>query len=224
MNDRVKYLLKLVVPMFLISCVTIHLASPLLFAICFVLIYMIGCNTILHRYWAHRQMKMYGWAEKLFSVVSLFALVGDPISFSKTHRWHHRYADSAYDVHRPDLGFFESFVGWQFKQFDPPLTSVKDLLRQKYLLTLAKHQVKIVWVGVLLSFLYPPLGASLVLTMVLSWFLEMLTNYIAHDRDGAKDVKWLAWLSSGPYHRFHHDHPSDIGRNPIVRIFIKLFS
>jgi len=211
MNDRVKYLLKLVLPVFLLCLFLLPLAtwvSLASFAFFYWWVYIIGCNRGLHLYWAHRQFDLSPAKEKFVTFGSLFAMVGDPISFSRTHRWHHRFSDTEKDVHRPTLGFYESFIGWQFTDFQVPLTMVKDLLRIPYLIAIAKRQLTIIWATLLiLIMLSPSIAYGLIMAMCASWLLEMLTNFVAHDKNGPRNVKWLCWLSLGPPHKDHHDKP-----------------
>lgn len=191
------------------------------FCLTYTLTYLIGCNTY-HRYWSHKQFKMRRWVEKTTAFLGLYALVGDPINYARTHRQHHAFADTWRDPHSPMHGRWHAFVGWMFKpgkKMGP--TVIRDLLTPEYhyLQVLAGSQVYIVWMTwwVLACF---PTGVLLgfVLAQVVAFILEMLVNAVGHDpvKGGAIDRKLIAWLALASYHERHHKnagvaHPGDPG-------------
>jgi hypothetical protein len=103
-----------------------------------------------------------------------------------------------------------------------PLLLVRDLItdtRNRYLLTLAKHQVKIIWTGIAICYIIDTqLFAGLIYAMMLGFIMEMLTNAFAHDGKNQSAVNNypIAIISCTQLHHEHHINPlstdTDMGR------------
>ena len=149
--DTLKYLLKVNLPVILMGIlipflVDLTFSSLICFVISYTLIYLVSGN-IYHRYWSHKQFSANEIFIKITSVLGLFIMVGDPISYSKSHRYHHAHSDTDKDIHSPIHGIFYSLIGWMFVKHSLPLFLVRDLVtdpKNRYLSTLAKHQIKII--------------------------------------------------------------------------------
>ena len=95
---------------------------------------MFAVPAVYHRLFAHRS---YTPRDRVVqSVLALWALTSaqrGPIWWATTHRWHHRHADTALDLHSPSQqGLWESHILWVFTHranpsYQPPPPT--DLLR-----------------------------------------------------------------------------------------------
>ncbi|MBK7756126.1 MAG: hypothetical protein IPI35_06910 [Deltaproteobacteria bacterium] len=95
---------------------------------------MFAVTAVYHRLFAHRS---YTPRDRVVQfVLALWALTSaqrGPIWWATTHRWHHRHADTALDLHSPSQqGLWESHILWVFTHranpsYQPPPPT--DLLR-----------------------------------------------------------------------------------------------
>jgi stearoyl-CoA desaturase (delta-9 desaturase) len=171
-----------------------------------------------HRYWAHRQFDMVPMWQKVFAVIGLFALTGDPIGYSSTHRIHHRYTDVDLDPHSPVHGFWHAFILWMFKPKNDTrqLLNVKDLLKDDFLMWLMKHQNKVVW-GILIiaGIVSEYILFGLLTAMVSVFFLEMCSNsFLSHwGTYGPYNNYLYSYLSGSSLHVTHHENMIKIGKD-----------
>lgn len=221
--------LKVIVPvhiLFLLFLLMLPINSTVLvtFVISYMLIYPLSYN-MYHRYWAHRQFDMNIFWQRAFAIMGLFALTGDPIGYSTTHRIHHRYSDTDLDPHSPIHGFWHAFILWMFKPRNDTrqLLNVKDLLKDNFLMWLMKHQNKVVWGILLLAALiseYVLFG--LVMAMVAVFFLEMCSNsFLSHwGTHGPYNNYLYSYLSGSSLHVEHHNNMLKISKNDPSRLLL----
>ena len=230
--DTLKYLLKVNLPVLLLGMliplvVDLTLTSLICFVICYTLIYLVSGN-IYHRYWSHKQFLANDIFIKITSVLGLFIMVGDPISYSKSHRYHHAHSDTDKDIHSPVHGIFHALIGWMFVKHNLPLFLVRDLVtdtKNRYLATLAKHQIKIIWTVIILCYIINiHLFVGLIYAMILGFIMEMLTNALAHDgkRKFAVNNYPIAVISFTQLHREHHDNPASTNKDMGKYLFLFL--
>lgn len=62
------------------------------------------------------------WLEYFLAYCGALAFEGDPIEWSKNHRWHHQNSDSSADRHSPRDGLWHAHMGWLF---DESLTNTR---------------------------------------------------------------------------------------------------
>jgi stearoyl-CoA desaturase (delta-9 desaturase) len=62
------------------------------------------------------------WLEYFLAYCGALAFEGDPIEWSKNHRWHHQNSDSPADRHSPRDGLWHAHMGWLF---DESLTNTR---------------------------------------------------------------------------------------------------
>jgi fatty-acid desaturase len=62
------------------------------------------------------------WLEFFLAYCGALAFEGDPIEWSKNHRWHHQNSDSPADRHSPRDGLWHAHMGWLF---DESLTNTR---------------------------------------------------------------------------------------------------
>ena len=230
--ETLKYLAKVNMPIFflgilvpfVVNCTSLTL---IYFLIAFTLIYPVSGN-IYHRYWSHKQFLANETFIKITSVLGLFIMVGDPISYSKSHRYHHAHSDTDKDIHSPVHGVFHALIGWMFIKHKLPLFLVRDLItepKNSYLLTLAKHQVKIIWVGVAVCYIIDvQLFAGLIYAMLIGFTMEMLTNAFAHNGNTRVAVNNypIALVSMGQLHNEHHINPNSYKKDMGKYLFVLL--
>lgn len=77
------------------------------------LVYTIGHQLLLHRYFAHRQFKVNGWLHKVFCFMSTFAGMGSPLVYRFDHRVHHTFSDTKDDIHGPMIGLFRGIFSYK---------------------------------------------------------------------------------------------------------------
>lgn len=230
--DTLKYLAKVNVPVFFLgTIVTVAVDFTALtlayFLISYTLIYLVSGN-IYHRYWSHKQFLANQIFIKITSVLGLFIMVGDPISYSKSHRYHHSHSDTDKDIHSPVHGIFHALIGWMFIKHKLPLFLVRDLItepKNSYLLTLAKHQVKIIWAGIAICYIIDmQLFAGLIYAMLLGFTMEMITNAFAHDGTNRVAVNNypIAVASMTQLHKEHHNNPNSNKKDMGKYLFVLL--
>ena len=188
-------------------------ASVLLYFIIFYTVVYLVSGNLYHRYWSHKQFLANASFIKIPSVLGLFIMVGDPISYAKSHRWHHAHSDTSKDIHSPVHGIFHALIGWMFTKHKLPLFLVRDLIvdpKNRYLFTLAKHQIKIIWLGLIIcAMINTQVLAGLVYAMLLGFTMEMVTNAFAHNKvkQNAVDNYVIALVSMTQLHYEHHNNP-----------------
>lgn len=160
MTPLVKYLLLVNLPVILISLVLpftnfLSYFSIIYFVVLFFCIYWVSGN-LYHLYWSHKQFSVNKTFEKIAAFLGMFIMIGDPINYAKTHRWHHAHSDTDKDLHSPIHGKFHSLVGWMFKDISVPMFSVRDIVNDSYLNFLANNQIKIIWSVLIISFIADP--------------------------------------------------------------------
>lgn len=224
-----KQFLKVIVPihlLFVLFLFTLPINTTVLvaFVISYILIYPLSYN-MYHRYWAHRQFDMVPIWQKIFAIMGLFALTGDPIGYSSTHRIHHRYSDTDLDPHSPIHGFWHAFILWMFKPKNDTrqLLNVKDLLKDNFLMWLMKHQNKVIW-GILLitAVISEYILFGLLMAMVTVFFLEMCSNsFLSHWKTHGPYNNYLySYLSGSSLHVTHHENMIRISKNDPSRLLL----
>ena len=193
------------------------------------LTYVIGFN-LVHRAMSHNQLKLTKFGKYAVGFLSLFVMVGDPITLSKIHRYHHRFVDTELDPHTPTKGLVYSFIGWLFDTKKPaiPLFTVKDLLKDNYLVFLLREQKKIIWgTIIILSLINLEIGLSICLCMWINWIKECFSvsmfDHSARAKSPINLPSW-SWIGLGDYHYDHHRNPNIIypqGPSKVVQFISK---
>lgn len=217
LTDTARYLTKVNILVLLLGILIpfvtdLTVISGIAFIFWYTLVYLISGN-IYHRYWSHKQFRANNIFLKITSVIGLFNMVGDPISYAKSHRYHHAHSDTDKDVHSPVHGIFHALIGWMFVKNSLPLFLVRDLItdpKNKYLTVLAKHQIKIIWTGLIFCYIVDiQIFAGLVYAMLLGFTMEMFTNAFAHNGTTCSAVNNypIALISMTQLHSEHHNNP-----------------
>lgn len=77
---------------------------------------MLGISISYHRQLSHKSFRCVKPLEYFFAYCGALAFEGDPIEWSKMHRWHHMHSDTAADRHSPRDGMWHSHMGWLFDE------------------------------------------------------------------------------------------------------------
>jgi fatty-acid desaturase len=197
----------------------------------YLLAYVVGFN-MFHRYWAHKQFMVTKFFQIIFAYLGLFTMAGDPLTIARTHRYHHKHADTEKDLHSPIHGRLHSFIGWMLKDNNTniPLSTVRDLLTPEYdyLKFYLKHQIKIIWITLLVvGFFSTETLLGLTLGMCFNFVLEMGANTFNHsiETKSAKNNMAYAYLTMNAPHLDHHTNPNLTDNDPgkyMLDIFSKL--
>jgi len=227
MNEIQKYLIKLHLPIFILTILLLgfngfNLIVLASFLITYVLTYLVGLNMV-HRAISHGQFKLQENFYIIFGYLSLFCMLSDPVSFSKTHRYHHKYSDTDLDIHSPKHGKFRSFIGWMWDKDSPkiPPQIIRDLLKNNSLQFLLRYQIRLIWSTlILIGLLSTNVLIGILISMCITFFLEMASNtFLTHNEHGVKDNSLYAWATLSSYHPDHHDD-SEIIKNRDPALFL----
>lgn len=89
----------------------------------------ISHNLILHRYFSHRSFSVRPFIHKLFTVLSVYAGMGSPITYRLDHRIHHMFSDTDKDIHGPKKGIFLALFSYKTENaYNINLEKEKDKL------------------------------------------------------------------------------------------------
>ncbi|KAK9824554.1 hypothetical protein WJX72_011275 [[Myrmecia] bisecta] len=77
---------------------------------------MLGLSLSYHRQLSHQSFRCPKWLEYFFAYCGVLSFEGDPVEWSKNHRWHHLHSDTPADRHTPRDGVWHSHMGWLFDE------------------------------------------------------------------------------------------------------------
>ena len=182
----------------------------------------IGVSVTLHRFHSHRSFKFkYDWVERIGSFLSVWGMIGSPLSWVNNHRAHHRYADKPGDPHSPQIWgvirvqWFSMFFTHQKLEF------VSKMIRDPYHRWLHRYYYHIHLI-ILLSLL--SLGGIWLTVLVylapaaILWNAGSMINTVCHSNQGyinhevndsSKNNLLLGYLVWGEgWHNNHHWRPA----------------
>jgi stearoyl-CoA desaturase (delta-9 desaturase) len=186
---------------------------------------MVVVTAAYHRYFAHRAFKTSRPFQLLLALGAQSAAQKGVLWWASHHRWHHRYADTAQDVHSPRRrGFWYAHLGWIMSDtwIETKTALVSDLARYPELRFLNRRGVQIApAVALALAFLFVGGVNALVwgffVSTVLLWHGSFTINSLAHlfgnrrydTPDDSRNNWALAILTSGEgWHNNHHRYQS----------------
>jgi fatty-acid desaturase len=235
MTPSLMHLVKLNIPVAILMCVLLWKVDVthgiFLYSLMFYsLIYLIGYN-FYHRVISHGQLEITKFGQIITGYLGLFCMLGDALTYSLFHRYHHKYSDTVKDLHSPVHGRYHSFIGWMFKENNIGQYQflIKDLTQSKFniLILYNKYQYALIWVTIIaLLFASYELALGLLISMVSVFILEMLANsFLTHSPSQKTAVRntLYSWISLSTYHDFHHTNSSTITRNDPVFYLVPLF-
>ncbi|NBV83407.1 acyl-CoA desaturase [bacterium] len=197
------------------------------------LIRMFGLTAGFHRYFSHRSFKTSRWFQLVLAALGTCAAQHGPLWWASHHRHHHRYSDSAYDIHSPlHPSFLHSHIGWLFerKYYSTNTSLVPDLLRFRELVWIDNnHRLFPIMYGLLLWGLGAVLEQNVqgvsafqifmwgfVVSTVVLYHITFSINSFSHlfgtrpykTGDGSRNNWIFALLTMGEgWHNNHHRYP-----------------
>jgi fatty-acid desaturase len=201
------------------------------FIVSYFFVYIVGYNCY-HRIFAHRQFKVRPAAEKIIACLGLFSMVGDPLSFAKTHRYHHAHSDTDLDLHNPAHGRFHAAIGWVITNHPRhiPLRYIRDLLslEYNYLRFIMKYQILIIYVVLaIIALINLSILHGLLLVMCTAWIKEMASNsLIDHSPTLGRPVNNPIYcaLSLTTPHQSHHMNSNKITNDDTGIYLYRMFN
>jgi stearoyl-CoA desaturase (delta-9 desaturase) len=180
-------------------------------------IFAIGAG--YHRYFAHRSFRTSRVFQFCLAFLAQTSAQRGVLWWAAKHRRHHKYSDTAQDVHSPVLrGFLYAHVGWIFVPCnnDTDFATVRDLARYKELVWLNRHPYLPAALLALASWLIagmPGLVVGFCCSTVAVWHATFSINSLAHvvgrrryvTGDESRNNWLLALLTMGEgWHNNHH--------------------
>lgn len=195
-----------------------------------ILIGPIGTGVGYHKLFSHRQFQTYRPVEYILAVFGTLAAYAPVLFWASQHQYHHKVSDTEQDPSSPKIyGFWESFLWWRMrksilKKIDLKNYCIKVILKDKFLIFISKHFVKIIWIYVIVLTL---IDINLLINLfVIPAFIEHLRiNLIssaAHMKipfsyknfdtdDNAYNNFFIGILSFGfGWHNNHHNNPREL--------------
>ena len=190
---------------------------------------VVGNGVAAHRYFAHGQFTVATPVRWVLGFLTSLGGVGPANYWAIQHKVHHLHADTEYDPHSPNNGFWYTAYGWTFSQGNN-----KDFyLQHKFARRMAiqhardpfykffnKYHYPIIYVFCAALLIIDPV---LVLIYAMSYALDFLRlgliNWFCH-RSGYRNFKtvdrstnnfWLGWFGMGfGWHNNHHANPGQM--------------
>jgi len=189
--------------------------------LCVVLYYgrMFFITAGYHRYFAHRSYRLNRFWQFVMAFGGTTAAQKGPLWWAAHHRDHHRFSDSAQDIHSPtQKGFFWSHVGWILcdKYAATDYDRIRDFSKYPELVFLNKRDWIGPWALGIACFLIGGWSGLLIgffLSTVLLWHATFTVNSLAHvmgrrryaTEDTSRNSALIAVLTMGEgWHNNHH--------------------
>jgi stearoyl-CoA desaturase (delta-9 desaturase) len=189
------------------------------------LIRMFALTAGYHRYFAHRSYSTSRTFQFLLALLGCTAAQKGPLWWASHHRQHHKYTDSAGDVHSPrQNGFWWAHVGWVLStKYEPTnFEDIKDFAKYPELRWLNNwHILPAVVLAVICFFVGGWQGliwGFFVSTVVLyhgTFSINSLSHMFGSQRyetgDDSRNNLFLALLTSGEgWHNNHHHYMASV--------------
>lgn len=182
-----------------------------------------GITAGYHRYFSHKTYSTSRWFQAFLAFVGGSSAQKGALWWASTHRIHHKYSDTIYDVHSPrQHGFWFAHFGWIFtKQTqERDYSNIKDLTKYPELVWLDKHQYMPAVVVAIATYLiggWSGLVVGFFISTVATWHGTFMINSLAHVHgkqrfvtgDDSRNNWLLALLTLGEgWHNNHHYYQS----------------
>jgi len=186
-------------------------------------IFAIGAG--YHRYFAHRAFRTSRTMQFCLAFVAQTSAQRGALWWASKHRLHHKYSDTAADVHSPvQRGFLYSHVGWIFvpRNDVTEYAIVRDLVRYKELVWLNRQPytpAALLAVATWLIAGWPGLVIGFCWSTVVLWHATFCINSLAHvvgrqryvTGDQSRNNWLLALLTMGEgWHNNHHAYQASV--------------
>ncbi len=186
-------------------------------------IFAIGAG--YHRYFAHRAFSTSRIGQFALAFLAQTSAQRGILWWASKHRRHHRYSDTADDVHSPvQRGFLYAHVGWIFvpRNDATDYAVVRDLARYKELMWLDRHPYLPAALLASATWLiagWPGLAIGFCWSTVAVWHATFSINSLAHvigrqryvTGDQSRNNWLLALLTMGEgWHNNHHAYQASV--------------
>jgi len=201
--------------------------------LCVLLVWMtasLGVSLGFHRMLSHRSWRAKPWLRNLLTYLGSLALEMGPISWSATHRQHHRESDHEADPHSPLISFLWAHMGWLFyanpgvdspeqvRKLAPDLSTERSMVffERTFILQWILLAAVISSIGYLAGGWQLALSlfvwGSLVRTVWVwhsTWFVNSVTHLFGYRNyatpDSSRNLWWVALVTFGEgWHNNHH--------------------
>jgi len=199
--------------------------SAVAVAVAFYVLRIFAIGAGFHRYFSHRAFRTSRICQFALAFLAQTSAQRGVLWWAANHRRHHRYSDTADDIHSPvQRGFFYSHVGWIFarRHYTTDYAAVRDLARFKELLWLDRYTYLPVallaatawliagWPGLVVGF-----GWSTVAVWHATFSINSLAHVIGRKRyvtgDHSRNNWLLALLTMGEgWHNNHHAYQASV--------------
>jgi stearoyl-CoA desaturase (Delta-9 desaturase) len=174
-----------------------------------------------HRYFSHRAYRTNRVFQFILGFGGASASQKGPLWWAANHRHHHRYSDTADDVHSPLKGFWWSHVGWILcdKHNGWKEEDIRDFAKFPELRFLTKHDWIAPWSLGIASYViggWSGLVVGFFWSTVLLWHGTFTVNSLAHvmgrrryaTTDTSRNSALIAlWTGGEGWHNNHHRYP-----------------
>ena len=183
-----------------------------------ILLNLIGNNIGLHRYFSHRSFEVKN--DLVLKILSTLCGLGSQVSYSMTHRQHHKFSDTIGDPHNPkEIGLFKSLT-MSYKSVNINPTIVRDLFADKDLKFIHKNYYRLLscWMLILLIFDIKYVILFFSLPMLICWISAVSIGTLPHlqgykifpDSTSNYNNIVASLLSMGEgWHHYHHINPKN---------------
>uniref|UniRef100_A0A7S3EKK7 Fatty acid desaturase domain-containing protein n=1 Tax=Rhodosorus marinus TaxID=101924 RepID=A0A7S3EKK7_9RHOD len=201
---------------------TMSWTNVALFTVMYIITGMLGITLTYHRLLSHRAFKVPKPVEYFLAYCGVLSCQGDPITWVKDHRHHHKYCDTDQDVHSPFEGFWWSHAGWllntdeRHKRLEPSANLAADLDSQPFYKFIKKtYFMHLVLSGALLWSLFGWGGFvwgfafRAVWVYHITWFVNSASHVWGYQSYNTGDISmnnwWVGILAFGEgWHNNHH--------------------
>lgn len=181
------------------------------------LFFSIGLECYMHRYLAHGSFKVSRPAEVAMAILSIFALQGNPLMWAAYHITHHKNSDRHGDPHPASMGWRSWWWVGTYSAADVNMPTVRRLMRDKVLVWIHGHYLRVYWGTVLIAALLDVRLAIYFFLLPAAWcfhgagFVTVVLHrhgYRNFDTpDTSTNAKWAALFVGSPFHNNHHANP-----------------
>ena len=191
----------------------------LLVALVLYVVRMFGVTAGYHRYFSHRSYKTSRVGQFLMACLAQSSAQRGAVWWAAMHRAHHKYSDTAQDVHSPrHSGFLYSHMGWIFDKnhADVDMSTVPDLTKYPELMFLNRfHHLPAIALGAAVFAIWGWAGlwGGFFLSTVFLYHGTFMINSLAHvsgkqryiTGDDSRNNWLLALVTLGEgWHNNHH--------------------
>jgi stearoyl-CoA desaturase (delta-9 desaturase) len=179
------------------------------------MIAILGISMTYHRSISHNAVKLPRWLEFIGLFLAGLSMQGSALSWTATHRQHHRFQGTEKDPHSPKFlgSWYIHTFGYVFSTID--FRSVAKLFHTHHF-TWHKYYYKIYSIILLSSLIILPFNIALAVffaPIAIIFQFENFVNTWTHkwDKDEPTNVPVVNLFVGGEaWHENHHDHPSNI--------------